>query len=95
MANIKRVNLCFDIDRSDDKKAYDILQGKRNKTAYVTDIIIGNLEKNKVDIDIEILKQVIKEAVFNLNITTDMNTGQYQNDNEDIPEDVFDIISNM
>jgi len=96
MATFKRINLCFDIDRLEDKKVYDLLQNKRNKTAYIIDTVLRDLEKNQPCIETEKLKEIVKDAFNELNVVVDKNNEQIDiKDSNDIPEDVFDIISNI
>jgi len=94
MADIKRINLSFDLDRIEDLKAYNVLKAKRNKTAYAVEIILENIDKNSIYQEREIFKQLIKESISELNLTTSPKVGNIKNE-DDIPNDIFDIISNI
>lgn len=95
MANIKRINLSFDIDRPEDYRAYKILKSKRNKTAYVIEVILASLAEKKINIDKDELKQAIREVFDEMNITTNTDREKESSNTEDIPQDVFEIISSI
>lgn len=95
MATIRRINLSFDIDRPEDCRAYKILRSKRNKTAHVIDIILASSLERKINIDKDELKQVIREVFKEMNVTTNTEVEKESSNTEDIPQDVFDIISSI
>ncbi|MTI67122.1 MAG: hypothetical protein FH753_11075 [Firmicutes bacterium] len=95
MSNIKRVNLSFDIDRPKDYKVYNILKDKRNKTAYIIETILASLESNNNNIDRHELKQVFMEVLKEADISIRKDDKKQINNTEDIPNEVFDIISSI
>lgn len=95
MATIKRVNLCFNIDREEDRKAYEIIKAKRNKTAFIIEVVLANLKENKSNIDRDELKQIIIEVFKEMNVTSNTVTNKESNHIDDIPDLVLDIISSI
>lgn len=84
---IKRINLYFDMNRNDDKKTYDILMQKKHKTEYIIKLI---LESDTLCEDTirKIFKEVLKEQGIK-KIEKEVNT------EEKVPEEFFDLFSQM
>lgn len=92
MADIKRINLSFNVERQDDLKAYNILNSQRNKTAFIIEVILSSKEKEGYDS--KLIKRLIKEALEELNLKTSTKLEDYSNE-DDIPDSVFDLLSNI
>ncbi|KAJ49376.1 hypothetical protein BD780_003497 [Clostridium tetanomorphum] len=93
--SFKRINLCFDMNRREDTKVYNLLQGKRNKTAYVVEVILDSLEDKNPGWNRETLKEVLKEALSEINIPVSKDKEIKTLNEGEIPDDILDIISNI
>lgn len=93
--SFKRINLCFDMNRPEDTEVYNLLQGKRNKTAYVIETILDSLENNSQSWNREYFKEIFKEALSEINITVREDKEIKPLDEGEIPDDILDIISNI
>lgn len=85
--SIKRINLSFNLSRSEDKRVYDILVNKKHKTDYIVKLVLeeGNLNENKI-------RQVFKEIISEHN----MNFSKVESKEiEEVPAQIFDIFNQM
>lgn len=98
MSKIRRINLCFDMRRSEDREVYNLLKSKRNKTAYVVDVILKNkkLESSVVTVDKDTLRNIFEEVLNQTHIVfKDTKNKKKITEDIDIPNDVFNIIDNI
>lgn len=94
---IKRINLSFSLDRKDDLEVFNILSNQKYKTDYVIKAVISYIGERNRDIDKEIIKQAVKEAIAECGGITIENKGK-ENDSciqHELPDDIFDMFDNL
>ncbi len=92
MGEIKRINLCFSMNRKEDKEAYEKIINNRNKTEFIVNSV---LQKNNPEVITEdkikqIFKQVISEIIFSEKVIVKNETRI-----DEIPDDIFDMFSRL
>lgn len=94
MAEIKRINLSFNLRDDKAREAYEIIMSKRSaKTAFVTDAVIAYIENN-TPINKQTIKDAVREAIQEIGVMT-VNKANNEESVDGIPDDVFDIISQI
>lgn len=94
MAELKRINLSFDLRNETARKAYEIIISKRSaKTAFVTEAVLAYV-KNNTPINKQTIKDAVREAIQEAGVIA-VNTVNSEESTEGIPDDVFDIISQI
>jgi len=94
---VKRINLSFSLDRKDDLEVFNILSKQKYKTDYVIKAVISYIGERNRDIDKEIIKQAVKEAIAECGGITTENKGK-ENDSciqHELPDDIFDMFDNL
>ena len=95
MAEIKRINLSFDLRNETARKAYEIIISKRStKTAFVTDAVLAYLENN-TQINKQCIKEAVKEAIQEMGGITVNKSNNNEESADGIPDDIFDVISQI
>ena len=94
MGEVKRINLSFDLRNEKLREAYGIIVSKRSaKTAFVADAVLAYLENNTL-INKQCIKEAVKEAIQEAGVIA-VNTVNSKEATDGIPDDVFDIISQI
>ena len=94
MGEVKRINLSFDFRNKKFREAYEIIISKRSaKTAFVTDAVLAYIENN-TQINKQCIKDAVKEAIQEMGGIT-VNEANNEESAGGIPDDVFDIISQI
>jgi len=94
MGEVKRINLSFDLGNEKLREAYGIIISKRSaKTAFVTDAVLAYV-KNNTPINKQTIKDAFKEAIQEAGVIA-VNTVNSKKATDGIPDDVFDIISQI
>lgn len=94
MGEVKRINLSFDLRNEKLREAYEIIISKRSaKTAFVADAVLAYV-KNNTPINKQTIKDAVKEAIQEIGII-EVNTVNRGEATDGIPDDVFDIISQI
>ncbi len=94
MGEVKRINLSFDLRNKKFREAYEIIISKRSaKTAFVTDAVLAYIENN-TQINKQCIKDAVKEAIQEMGGIT-VNEANNEESAGGIPDDVFDIISQI
>lgn len=83
----KRINLYFDLSRSDDKIAYETIIRQRHKTDYIIKLILRNTTVSTEDIR-AIFKEVIEEYKFTSIINKDDKS-------YGVPNEIFELFDQM
>ena len=88
---IKRINLYFDLNRQEDKDAYNIISNEKRKTDYIINLILSSRKDNEDDRIKQLVKEVIKECNIKINYEN-----QDSVENKDIiPNEIFDFFEEM
>jgi len=94
MSQVKRINLSFDLRNEKLREAYEIIISKRSaKTAFVADAVLAYIENN-TQINKQCIKDAVKEAIQEMGGIT-VNEANNEESAGGIPDDVFDIISQI
>jgi type IV secretory pathway VirB6-like protein len=94
MSQVKRINLSFDLINEKLREAYEIIISKRSaKTAFVADAVLAYIENN-TQINKQCIKDAVKEAIQEMGGIT-VNEANNEESAGGIPDDVFDIISQI
>ena len=94
MSQVKRINLSFDLRNEKLREAYEIIISKRSaKTAFVADAVLAYIENN-TQINKQCIKDALKEAIQEMGVIT-VNEANNEESAGGIPDDVFDIISQI
>ena len=94
MGEVKRINLSFDLGNEKLREAYGIIISKRSaKTAFVTDAVIAYIENN-TPINKQTIKDAVREAIQEVGVIA-VNTVNSKEATDGIPDDVFEIISQI
>ena len=94
MREVKRINLSFDLRNEKLREAYEIIISKRSaKTAFVADAVLAYIENN-TQINKQCIKDAVKEAIQEMGGIT-VNEANNEESAGGIPDDVFDIISQI
>lgn len=94
MNKYKRVNLVFNLEN--DSEILEIIMSKRNMSAYIKDCIRYYERFQEFKIDRDTLKEVIKEAVREVGVTSENITkGKRIEVEEEISDDILDTILSM
>jgi len=94
MAEIRRINLSFDLRDEKAREAYGIIMSKRSaKTAFVVDVILAYVKNNTL-INKQVIKDAVKEAIQEAGVMA-VNSANSEEVVDGIPDDVFDIISQI
>jgi len=94
MGEVKRINLSFDLRNEKLREAYEIIISKRSsKTAFVADAVLAYV-KNNTPINKQTIKDAVREAIQEVGVIA-VNTVNSKEATDGIPDDVFDIISQI
>lgn len=98
MAKTERANLSLNMDREDDRQVFKILEGKRNKTAFVVEAVLAFVNMEKKDDNVwgkELLKQAFREVLQEDGISVKEVENKALDIEQDIPEDIFELFDQM
>jgi hypothetical protein len=90
---IKRLNLSFNLQRENDRNAYNIIKSKRQKTAYIIKAVLAYEGVTQEEKDLKRIKRAIREVIKEMNLTADKNC--YFTDESQIPDEVFQIFDSI
>lgn len=94
MSQVKRINLSFDLRNEKLREAYGIIVSKRSaKTAFVADAVLAYIE-NHTPINKQTIKDAVREAIQEASVIA-VNTVNSKEATDGIPDDIFDIISQI
>lgn len=94
MTEIRRINLSFNLRDDKAREAYEIIMSKSSaKTVFVTDAVLAYIENN-TQINKQCIKDAVKEAIQEMGGIT-VNEANNEESAGGIPDDVFDIISQI
>ncbi|WP_286680342.1 hypothetical protein [Tepidanaerobacter sp. EBM-49] len=93
MDEIKRLNLSFNLQRENDRNAYNIIKSKRQKTAYIIKAVLAYEGVTQEEKDLKRIKRAIREVIKEMNLTADKNC--YFTDESQIPDEVFQIFDSI
>ena len=90
---IKRLNLSFNLQRENDRNAYNIIKSKRQKTAYIIKAVLAYEGVTQEEKELKRIKRAIREVIKEMNLTADKNC--YFTDESQIPDEVFQIFDSI
>jgi hypothetical protein len=94
MTEIRRINLSFNLRDDKAREAYEIIMSKSSaKTVFVTDAVLAYIENN-TPINKQTIKDAVREAIQEAGFIA-VNTVNSKEATNGIPDDVFDIISQI
>ena len=90
---IKRLNLSFNLQRENDRNAYNIIKSKRQKTAYIIKAVLAYEGVTQEEKELKRIKRAIREVIKEMNLTADKNC--YFTEETQIPDEVFQIFDSI
>lgn len=96
--NIRRINLSFNLDKESDQKVYEIINKQRFKTNFVCKAVLDYI--NAVDRDKEVitkkeLKNTLIEVLKDLDISKIDNFNVGNTEENELPQEIFDMFSQL
>lgn len=96
MANIRRINLSFNLEQEEARIAYDTLIKCGNaKTAYVTKLICSAVNAEDNALDEELIKRCLRDVLRDYDFSSANNNKQDKKEEETIPQDIMDLLTNI
>ncbi len=96
MANIKRINLSFNLDQEEARIAYETLIKQGNtKTAYVTKLICTAVKGENNTLDEEMIKRCLRDVLKDYDFSSVNNNKRDKKEEDAIPDDIMDLLSNI
>ena len=86
---IKRLNLSFNLQRENDRNAYNIIKSKRQKTAYIIKAVLAYEGVTQEEKELKRIKRALREVIKEMNLTADKNCDFTEE--SQIPDEVFQI----
>jgi hypothetical protein len=90
---IKRLNLSFNLQRENDRIAYNIIRSKRQKTAYIIKAILAYEGVTQEERELIRIKRALREVLQDMNLTADKDC--YFTEESQIPDEVFQIFDRI
>jgi len=96
MANIKRINLSFNLEQEEARIAYETLIKQGNaKTAYVTKLICSAVNAENNALDEELIKRCLRDVLKDYEFCSANDNKRDQKEEDAIPDDIMDLLSNI
>lgn len=86
---IKRLNLSFNLQRENDRNAYNIIRSKRQKTAYIIKAVLAYEGVTQEEKELKRIKRALREVLQDMNLTVDKDCNFTEE--TQIPDEVFQI----
>ena len=90
---IKRLNLSFNLQRKNDRIAYNIIRSKRQKTAYIIKAVLAYEGVTQEERELKRIKRALREVLQDMNITADKNC--YSTEESQMPDEVYQIFDSI
>lgn len=96
MANIKRINLSFNLEQEEARIAYETLMNHGNaKTAYVTKLVYsaGKIKNNALDE--ELIKRCLRDVLKDYDFSSFNSNERDKKEEDAIPDDIMNLLNNI
>jgi len=90
---IKRLNLSFNLQRENDRNAYNIIRSKRQKTAYIIKAILACEGVTQEERELIRIKRALREVIKEMKLTADKHCDFTEG--SQIPDEVFQIFDRI
>jgi 3-methyladenine DNA glycosylase AlkC len=90
---IKRLNLSFNLQRENDRIAYNIIRSKRQKTAYIIKAILAYEGVTQEERELIRIKRALREVIKEMKLTADKHCDFTEE--SQIPDEVFQIFDSI
>ncbi len=90
---IKRLNLSFNLQRENDRNAYNIIRSKRQKTAYIIKVILAYEGVTQEERELKRIKRALREVIKEMKLTADKHFDFTEE--SQIPDEVFQIFDSI
>ena len=90
---IKRLNLSFNLQRENDRIAYNIIRSKRQKTAYIIKAVLAYEGVTQEEKELKRIKRALREVLQDMNLTVDKDCNFTEE--TQIPDEVFQIFDSI
>ena len=90
---IKRLNLSFNLQRKNDRIAYNIIRSKRQKTAYIIKAVLAYEGVTQEEKELKRIKRALREVLQDMNLTVDKDCNFTEE--TQIPDEVFQIFDSI
>ena len=90
---IKRLNLSFNLQRENDRIAYNIIRSKRQKTAYIIKAVLAYEGVTQEEKELKRIKRALREVLQDMNLMVDKDCNFTEE--TQIPDEVFQIFDSI
>ena len=90
---IKRLNLSFNLQRKNDRIAYNIIKSKRQKTAYIIKAVLAYEGVTQEEKELKRIKRALREVLQDMNLMVDKDCNFTEE--TQIPDEVFQIFDSI
>jgi 3-methyladenine DNA glycosylase AlkC len=90
---IKRLNLSFNLQRENDRNAYNIIRSKRQKTAYIIKAVLAYEGVTQEERELIRIKRALREVIKEMKLTADKHRDFAEE--SQIPDEVFQIFNSI
>jgi hypothetical protein len=90
---IKRLNLSFNLQRENDRIAYNIIRSKRQKTAYIIKAVLAYEGVTQEERELKRIKRALREVLQDMNLMVDKDCNFTEE--TQIPDEVFQIFDSI
>ncbi|MBZ4646063.1 MAG: hypothetical protein PWQ59_876 [Thermoanaerobacterium sp.] len=90
---IKRLNLSFNLQRENDRNAYNIIKSKRQKTAYIIKAVLAYEGVTQEEKELKRIKRALREVLQDMNLMVDKDCNFTEE--TQIPDEVFQIFDSI
>lgn len=96
MRDVRRINLCFDMEKIEHQQVYSIILSKSAKTDFVVECVLTFMMKDCI-ISKEMLVDTIKQVLIQMDwgLREDALHYEEMKDKGQIPDSVFEIIESL
>ena len=97
MSNIERINLSFNLEQEEARIAYEILinQPGNTKTAYVVKLISSAIKEENKSLDEELIKRCLRDVLKDYDFSSANDNKQNKKEEDAIPDDIMDLLTNI
>lgn len=90
---IKRLNLSFNLQRENDRNAYNIIKSKRQKTAYIIKAVLAYEGVTQEEKELKRIKRALRKVLQDMNLMVDKDCNFTEE--TQIPDQVFQIFDSI
>lgn len=96
MSNIKRLNLCFNLDNERHRQAYNKILAHSTKTDFIVGTVLAYQNPNNT-VGKQLVKDAVMEAFKEIGIDKMATSIEMKQDkqNNDIPDEILDIFDQI